>query len=299
MTEPAASPSNLDTSVPRDEDLAGLAIAGDSHALEILLARHQSFLFNVALRMFQSRENAEDATQEVLLKITTRLSSFRGQSAFRTWAYRIAANHFLDCKRSAAERAVSTVGCFGAYLDRAVGEDFTGEELRSPETALLVEEAKLSCSLGVLLCLDRDQRLVFILGEIFEVGDSVGGEVTETTKDNFRQKLGRAREQVSSFMRSQCGLLDPRNPCRCTRKTKTFIRAGIVDPRRLTFLDAHVTNVRLRAPSVEPLLHETAGELFRAQPMFAGPDLVTRLRDAIRRPEWVSIVDGDHAPEPS
>src|SRR5262245_16105736 len=61
------------------------------------------------------------------------------------------------------------------------------------DVRLLVEEARLSCTTGMLLCLDREQRLVYILGEIFEVTDVVGAELLEISRETFRQRVARAR----------------------------------------------------------------------------------------------------------
>jgi RNA polymerase sigma factor (sigma-70 family) len=66
-----------------------LTQGGDRAALEQLVARHGPWIFNVAARMVWRRDDAADVTQEVLVKAITRLSSFRGESAFRTWLYRI------------------------------------------------------------------------------------------------------------------------------------------------------------------------------------------------------------------
>src|SRR4051812_15123553 len=74
-----------------------------------------------------------------------------------------------------------------------------------------------SCTMGMLLCLDRKQRLVFTLGEILSVSDTVGGEVLEMTADNFRQCLARARRELHNFMTNQCGLVNKSNPCRCPK----------------------------------------------------------------------------------
>jgi hypothetical protein len=87
----------------------------------------------------------------------------------------------------------------------------------------------------MLLCLDRGQRLVYVLGEIFEVGDAVGAELLEISRDNFRQRLTRARRDLHNFMNEKCGLVDPANPCRCDKKTRGFIQAGYVDPANLLF----------------------------------------------------------------
>lgn len=72
----------------------------------------------------------------------------------------------------------------------------------------------------MLLCLDRKQRLIFTLGEIFGASDTIGSEVLEMTADNFRQCLVRARRDLYQFMHSQCGLVNANNPCRCPKKTR-------------------------------------------------------------------------------
>ena len=72
-------------------------------------------------------------------------------------------------------------------------------------------------------------RLVYVLGAIFGVSDRVGGELLETSRDNFRQKLTRARRDLRSFMNDECGLVKTSNPCRCAKKTRGFIKAGYID----------------------------------------------------------------------
>ena len=69
------------------------ATAGDKKALETLVAGVQDMVFNLSLRMLGTFADAEDATQDILLKMITHLSTFRGESAFTTWVFRIAVNH--------------------------------------------------------------------------------------------------------------------------------------------------------------------------------------------------------------
>ena len=111
-------------------------------------------------------------------------------------------------------------------------------------------EAMLSCTSGMLLCLDREQRLTFILGAIFEVSDTVAAEVLEITPDNFRQRLARARRDLRNFMNDKCGLVNQANPCRCAKKTRGFIQAGYVDPKNLLFVRERIGEVREAAPNV-------------------------------------------------
>jgi DNA-directed RNA polymerase specialized sigma24 family protein len=87
----------------RDEELVSEAQAGNKDALEQLVRRHQPWIFNIATRMVWRRDLAEDATQEILIKIVAKLNTFRGESQFRTWLYRIAVNHLLNFRKSEME----------------------------------------------------------------------------------------------------------------------------------------------------------------------------------------------------
>lgn len=277
-----------------DERLVELALSGDVASLDTLLRRHQAWLYNVALRMLQQPQDAEEATQESLLKIVTHLSTFRGHSAFSTWAYRIAFNLLLDRKRSRPEIAVQGFDCYADYLARASDEDLGTEHGSAPERHLLVEEAKLSCMMGMLLCLDRQQRLVFVLGEVFEVNDTVGSQVLDISKDNFRQLLSRARKDLSAFMQDRCGLVNPRNPCRCARKTRAFVRDGVVDPGQRVFARSHY--IRIKDISVqgrnafERLVGDTNTALYRDHPFVEAPDLVSGLRQTLASDGFQSLL---------
>src|SRR5436309_9426443 len=117
-------------------------------------------------------------------------------------------------------------GCYAHGLERTPDLDLPDPSSVPVDLRLLVDEARLSCMSGMLLCLDREQRLVYILGAIFNVTDKVGSEMTGLSRDNFRQKLSRARKQIYNFMNDKCGLIDKKNPCRCERKTKALVDSG-------------------------------------------------------------------------
>jgi RNA polymerase sigma factor (sigma-70 family) len=289
--------ATMDHDPETDEDLVDLATTGDRRALEVLLRRQEAWIFNLAFYMLHHRQDAEDAVQEILVRVATGLSSFRRASAFRTWAHRIAVNHVLDRKRSRPETVVTGFGCYSDYLDRAADEDFAGGEKDSPETALLVEEARISCTMGMLLCLDRQQRMAFLLGEMLETNDVVGAELLGTSRENFRQLLARARAKLSGFMRGRCGLVDAQASCRCARKTQAFIRDGIIDPKRLQFASGHMERLvqegKSRAQALAAFQRATLDDLRELYPWFEPPDVVTRLRKAIESDTAITLFDLD------
>src|SRR6185436_19154952 len=99
-----------------DTELVTRAKNGDRTALEQLVLRHQAWIYNIAVRMVFQPHDAEEVTQEVLVKVITKLSTFKGESKFRTWLYRIAANHVLNMKRRSAETQTTTFADYGAAI---------------------------------------------------------------------------------------------------------------------------------------------------------------------------------------
>lgn len=295
MMNPMSTPQPAELAESTDEALVNLATSGDSPALKALLCRQQPWIYNLALYMLHSRPDAEDATQEILVKIATSLGSFRFDSSFRTWARKIAIHHVLDFRRSRPEQTVTGFGCYADYLDKAVDTDLYAVRGQSPETAVLVDEARVSCVMGMLLCLDRDQRIVFLLGEILDTNDALGAELLTITRENFRQKLHRAREQLSRFMSGRCGLMNDANPCRCARKTNAFIRDGIVDPTNIRFARGHLavlgTEAKQRDRELAELLNEAHADLRRLYPLFEAPAVTERLTELLNSNELRAALD--------
>ncbi len=239
--------TDLSHTDPEDCRLVARARSGESDALEDLVRRHQPWIYNIAVRMLYHPQDAQDATQEILIKALTHLSSFEGRSTFRTWLYRIVVRHVLNAKRGRLEPAVLSFSCYGHGLDATRDLDLPDDRSAPADVRLLVDEARITCTTGMLLCLERGQRLVYILGEIFAVSDVVSAKLLEISRDNFRQRLGRARRDLHNFMNDKCGLVNPANPCRCAKKTRGFIQAGHVDPQRLLFARARPAGPRGRA----------------------------------------------------
>jgi len=266
---------------------------GSRDALEALVTRHQDWIYNIALRMVYHPQDAEDATQEVLIKILTKLSTFEGKSSVRTWLYRITVNHVLNMKRARLEEKNWTFERYGSGLSNAPDLDLPDPRTVPVDVKLLVDEARIGCSSGLLLCLDREQRLVYILGAIFGITDAVGAELLEISRDNFRQKLARARRDLHSFMHQQCGLVNQANPCRCEKKTQIFMKVGYVDPANLMFAKAHLARVRDVAPRVNErieALDAAYGELHRDHPFHRSPDFVAALRELMKQPMFQSLL---------
>ena len=281
MDTPTASPW---TETLADRANLASARAGDREALDRLLRRHQPWIFNLALRMVWRRELAEDATQEILLRAVRGLGAFAGSSKFSTWLHRIAVNHLLSVRQSEMELRGTTFDDMATSLAACEDQDLPDPRALPIDHELLVEEARLGCMNAMLMCLDRRQRLAFVLGAVLGVDSATGATVLDVETENFRQLLARARADLAQFMAGHCGLLNQANPCRCARKASAFVARGWLDPHRLQFTAGRVANVRDMVPSTLAeleALERAYVELHRDTPFVQAPDQVQALRQRL------------------
>ncbi|MDQ3019572.1 MAG: RNA polymerase sigma factor [Bacteroidota bacterium] len=276
-----------------DNALVESAIAGNKKSLEQLVKRHQAWIYNIALKMVWDPVDAEDVTQETLIKIITKLSTFRGDSSFRTWAYRIAANHVINMKKRRMEFHYTSLEKYGDIIERSPDTELPDQSSVPVDINLLIEETKIGCMNAMLLCLDREQRLIFILGSMFNVNDEIGSGILEMSAVNFRQKLSRARKQLANFMNNKCGLMNKDNPCHCAKKTKLMMEAGHVNPDKLLFTRNYIYSIEKIAPvkinNLDNLLEVKASKLFREHPFQNSPDFVRTLNEILESKEFKNI----------
>ncbi len=286
MTNNPLSDSYTSDPLNNDEILVTKALNGDKIALNELVKKHQQYIYNIALRMIGDPDEAKDITQEVLIKIITKLSTFEKRSSFRTWAYRIVVNHFLNTKKTINEaKHKDNFADYWKVINNVQDFDIPDSYAAPVDMKLITDEIKISCMFGMLLCLDRGQRMIYTLGVIFGVTDAVGSEILEITKDNYRQKLSRARKDIRNFMQDRCGLVNPANPCHCKKKTKVLIEYGYVDPKNLKFnrekyysIQNEIINKQV---DLNTLMIDKADVLFREHPFQTSPDFVEGLKDII------------------
>lgn len=252
-----------------DHELVRQACEGSREAIAKLVNAHQRFVYNVALKMVREPNDAEDLTQEILIKMITKLGQFQFKSSFRTWLYRMVVNHFISAGRKKAEIAAGTFAELGIVVD----------ELHNNETMTTQEQADYKdhiafvrnrCMASTLLCLDRQQRIVLILGGIFNLKSHVAAELLDITPENFRKQLSRAKQDLYQFMDQRCGLINPANPCRCFKKTKGFMKEGKIDPSTgqfsVAFQQSIAAVIDQKNSELDYLMEEKYIALFTGQP---------------------------------
>ena len=249
------------------------ALSGEHKALESIVEEVKDLVYNLALKMLLFPEDAEDATQEILIKMITHLSTFQQKSSFKTWAYRIASNYLITekSKRKYQAKRIS-FEAYGDQIDKGQSDAilYTSNE---GEISLLEEEVKVSCTHGLLHCLNPTNRLIYILGDLMDFNSIEAAEILEMTPAGFRKQLSRSREKVRNFLTQKCGLVQPDNPCRCKRKIDFLIDQELIDPQALRF--AQHTNRSIDLMNKIDSLDKTL-EVFRSVPVMETPEAVLK-----------------------
>ena len=208
--------------------------SGDKKSLETIVLKIKDYVYNLSLKMLLYPEEAEDATQEILIKVIMSINSFTNKSKFMTWVYRIATNYLITYKGKKVKEFTMPFDAYEKLID--TGHSNTVKYTTNEgELFLLEEEVKVSCTQGLLLCLNSVDRMVYVLSEILEFNSIEGAKIMEITSVNFRKKLSRSRTKIRNFLNNKCGLSNPKNPCRCNKKIDYLIEQKIVNPKDLRF----------------------------------------------------------------
>lgn len=214
-------------------ELVDQAMEGDKEALEAVLVDIQDLVYNLSLRMLGMPADAEDASQEILIKVMTRLSSFRKESSFTTWVFRIAVNHLRDYKKTMFAKHPLSFEFYGADIMSGREKDIP-DLTQGVEISLLAEELKFSCTNVMLQCLDAESRCIFILGTMFKVDSAVAGEILGITPEAYRKRLSRIRQKMADFLGTYCGLSGT-GPCNCEKRVNYAIASHRIDPQHLEY----------------------------------------------------------------
>ena len=193
MTVPSVEPS--------DEALAARAAAGDPSAFETIVERYQSRVYRLACRL-TSDTDASDVLQETFLQIYRHLSSFRGDSHFGTWVYRIATNAALMHRRAARRRPVDSLE---AYLPQF---DADGTHLATPAQLRLVSHADehldrrtlAEQARAAVARLPAGYREAFVLRDLEEMSTAHVARTLGIEPATVRQRVHRARLMLRGYL---------------------------------------------------------------------------------------------------
>lgn len=175
-------------------------LGGETDAFEPLVVENQSRVYHLALKMLSDPEDAYDVSQEAFLKAFTSLKSFKGESSFSSWLYRITANLCLDQLRSRKKQKAASL----VYLDDEEAE----QELQLPdlryEPEAETERRELRRAIdGALEKLPAQSRSILLLREASGLSYSEIGETLGLEEGTVKSRLFRARAKLAKILRDE------------------------------------------------------------------------------------------------
>lgn len=255
-------------------DLVGKAVNGHKQSLEDIIGSIKDNIYNLSLRMLWNPMDAEDAAQEIIIKVITNLSKFRGESSFSTWVYSIASNYLITTKK----RAMEHLNLSFEMMEEGIKEGFTPKtpiEVSDVDRGLLSEELKVSCTHAMLLCLDREHRMIYILSAMFGVNSKEGALIMNKTPEAYRQRLSRAREKMRNFMEGNCGLTNDNKTCNCKKRVEIAIENHRIDPKQLLFVNRPLSkDNRVTACKNEMEQLDKIASVFLSNPYYLAPQKI-------------------------
>ena len=172
-------------------------LKGDTNAFETLVLEYEKNVYNIALRMTGNSEDASDMTQEAFIKAFNSLQSFRGDSKFSVWLYRIVSNVCLDFLRSRNRRPTVSLS-----VEDDDGEDTqldVADESQSPELLLDRKLTRESVRRG-LDSLPPDYRQILLLREIQGFSYEEISKALHLEVGTVKSRIFRARKRLCSFL---------------------------------------------------------------------------------------------------
>ncbi|MBI4309832.1 MAG: RNA polymerase sigma factor [Candidatus Omnitrophica bacterium] len=171
-------------------DILRRAAQGDIEAFEQVYRAYSPFVYNVALRMVEAREDAEEITQEVFLIVHRKLNSFMFRSSLKTWVYRITANCAINLLNKRAKDRKGRVD-LDAALEHAAGPD---------DACRIIEHEDQGHRVRTLLSvLNPGERACVVLRHIEDLSYLQVARSLNVNLNTVRTRLKRAREKMLQF----------------------------------------------------------------------------------------------------
>lgn len=249
------------------------AVQGEKEALEAIIVSVQDMVYNLALRILGTNYDAEDATQEILIKVITKLSTFKKESAFSTWVYRVAINSLINYKKSFFSKNPLSFEIYAKDIDQGFipNAEYLTEGV---ENEILAEELKQSCTNVMLQCLDVESRMIYVLGVMFRIDSKICGELFNITPEAYRQKLSRTKKRVGEFLSSYCGL-STTGKCNCAKRVGYAVQSKRLDPKNLEYSNLEKIDKVIADKVINAMEEMDQLSLIFAQlPHYKSPELV-------------------------
>jgi RNA polymerase sigma-70 factor (ECF subfamily) len=241
---------------------------------------NQPKVYRLALSLTGNVHDAEDVTQEAFFRAFRSYETFREESSFFTWIYRIALNVANDRLK---QRTKMPIEMLTEDLGYSLEEIIDPNPANNPETELLGHQARIKCLHAMTECLPLEQRKVFCLAITMGLPHKLIAEILECSVGSVKTTLHRAKKRWNGYMENRCQFIKKTNLCNC----RQFVRFGLskgwfskdtsVNPRPPAATQAREDVIKLQT------MHDLYRDLYPDQ---ADESFAQRIREGIRNKEW-------------
>jgi RNA polymerase sigma-70 factor (ECF subfamily) len=222
-----------------DSKLVAQAISGDEDAFAELVLRHQGTIKSYLYRLTACREDAEDLSQEVWIRIFTRLGSFEGQSSVRTWLFAIATPVAMEHHRAKARWPVDAqdkAKALGA-ADPEIPEILRHIHWESPRARYEMREHVDFCFTCIMKTLPLAEHMAFMLCDIYDFTDDEAAEVLGRSVGDVTPLLQAARTTMKHIFAQRCALINQQGVCHQCTELNNLFNPHQVEQQELAKLD--------------------------------------------------------------
>lgn len=185
-----AAPTTKKKTEAQDAELVSACRRGDRRAQYQLYSRHKDWVFNVAYRMANNQQDAEDITQKVFIRVFNKIDSFRGDSLFSSWLYRLTSNICINHFRSEKGRKERVSN------ELSKGENQSGAVFKSGEETFSLRP-HLEKAIGSL---PEGYRMVFVLHHIEGYSHKEIGDMLNINEGTSKSQLHKARKELQKTL---------------------------------------------------------------------------------------------------
>ncbi len=252
----------------------------NSVLFERLYRENHAKVYRLAMSLAGNVHDAEDITQEAFFRAFRSYSTFRGDSSFFTWIYRIALNVANDHLKYRTKLPIKT---FTEDLGYSYEEVIDTNPANNPETELFAHQVRLKCLHALTECLQANERVVFCLAITLGLPHRQIAEILECSTGSVKTALHRAKKRWFGYMENMCQFIKTDNPCNCKQWVRFAVSKGmitkdtVIRPLPPINLQAKkdVLSLRTLYAFYQGLYKEEADDVF-----------VERVRCGIQRNEW-------------
>ncbi len=183
-----------------------------SKLIEVINSDYEK-IYAFAFRMIGNHEDTKDTLQNSFIKAYTNIEKFRGNASITTWFYRIVINesyrYFETLKKLPLQLITENLNISETHFFESI------EYERKIDDELIIEELRERCLFAFLKCMQKNQRVCFLLKTCLELSIKEIAEVMNLSVENVKVTLHRGRKRLQDLFNNRCSLIDPENPCKC------------------------------------------------------------------------------------